>query len=371
MAAQGNIITTFTTNGNLDFTSGNSAPSDLIFPTLRRDYLNEFRLFAYRFGSIPNIITENKIDVKDANKWFLSEYDDLIQQKVYSKNCFGQQKTAQLDDCLYFLEPDLLIYFDTQQSTVRILFSSTPETELADLVDGIILFKERLADQAQIHLLVQNGNWFDTQEFNISQGQLSLEENYNTDFLKVNDTICKRLNTPNDKGLVLLHGEPGTGKTSYIRYLASVIKKKVIFFPPNLAESITSPNLISFFIENPNTVLVIEDAENILLDRHYNDRSAVSALLNLSDGLLADCLSIQLICTFNTDVAKIDSALLRKGRLIASYKFEALEAGKAQSLSDKLGYKTKIQKPTTLTNIYNQSERVFENEESMLIGFRA
>jgi hypothetical protein len=369
MAEQRNIITTFTTNGNLDFTSGNSAPSDLIFPTLRRDYLNEFRLFAYRYGSIPNIITENKIDVKDAHKWFLSEYEDLIQDKIYSKNCYGQRKTAQLDDCLYFLEPDLLIYFDTQQSTVRILFSSTPETEIADLVDGIIAFKERLADQAQIHLLVQNGNWFDTQEFNLSQAQFSLEENYNTDFLEINDTICKRLNTPNDKGLVLLHGEPGTGKTSYIRYLASVIKKKMVFFPPNLAESITSPNLISFFIENPNTVLVIEDAENILLDRHYKDRSAVSALLNLSDGLLADCLSIQLICTFNTDVAKIDSALLRKGRLIASYKFEALEARKGQTLSDKLGFFTSVESAMKLTDIYNQEEMVYQQKEKTRIGF--
>jgi len=47
-------------------------------------------------------------------------------------------------------------------------------------------------------------------------------------------------------------------------------------------------------------------------------------LLNLSDGLLSDCLHMQLISTFNTDIARLDKALLRKGRVIARYEFKPL-----------------------------------------------
>ena len=94
---------------------------------------------------------------------------------------------------------------------------------------------------------------------------------------------------------ILLIGGPGTGKTSYIRYLITKLKKKVIFLPPDMATALTNPNLIPIFIENPDSIFVIEDAENIVLDRERNGNSSVSALLNISDGLLSDCLNIQII----------------------------------------------------------------------------
>jgi len=47
----------------------------------------------------------------------------------------------------------------------------------------------------------------------ITRPKLSIEDNYNDDFLPVHQTILDRLRKKNDKGLVLLHGKPGTGKT--------------------------------------------------------------------------------------------------------------------------------------------------------------
>lgn len=137
-----------------------------------------------------------------------------------------------------------------------------------------------------------------------------------------------------------------------------------------MATEITNPNLMKLLINNPNSVFVIEDAENIIMDREENGYSPVSTLLNLSDGLLSDCLNIQIICSFNTDLSKVDSALLRKGRLIAQYEFKELETQKAQQLSDKLGFQTQISKPMNLTDIYNQKEMNFENGKTRIpIGF--
>ena len=182
----------------------------------------------------------------------------------------------------------------------------------------------------------------------------------------------RRLSKENDKGLVLLHGKQGTGKTSYIRYLISSLKKKIIFLPLNMAGEITSPNLISVLVENPNSIFIIEDAENIIMDREKNGQSPVSALLNISDGLLSDCLNIQIICSFNTDITKVDTALMRKGRLIAKYEFKELEVEKAQKLSRKLGFDVIINSPMTLTEIYNQEEKDFQQTKKFnQIGFRA
>jgi hypothetical protein len=128
---------------------------------------------------------------------------------------------------------------------------------------------------------------------------------------------------------------------------------------------------ISILIDNPNSVFVIEDAENIMIDREKDGNSPVSALLNISDGLLADCLNVQIICSFNTDISKIDSALMRKGRLIAKYEFTELETEKAQLLSSKLGFKTVIDSPMTLTAIYNQDEKEYQQVKiRKTIGFK-
>ena len=109
-----------------------------------------------------------------------------------------------------------------------------------------------------------------------------------------------------------------------------------------------------------------------MIDREQTGSSAVSALLNISDGLLADCLNVQVICSFNTDLSKVDSALMRKGRLIAKYEFKELETNKAQKLSNKLGFQTIIKEPMNLTKIYNQNEKDFaERKQKSKIGFNS
>ena len=131
-----------------------------------------------------------------------------------------------------------------------------------------------------------------------------------------------------------------------------------------------NPDFIDLLIDNPNTILVIEDAEHVIMDRTTSRNSAVSNLLNISDGLLADFLNVQLICTFNSPLTMVDNALLRKGRLIAKYEFGKLSAAKAQKLSDHLGYKKLMEQPMTLAEITNQDERDFETKQVQVIGFR-
>jgi len=186
----------------------------------------------------------------------------------------------------------------------------------------------------------------------------------------VDDVIKNRLNQQNDKGIVLLHGLPGTGKTTYLRHLIGALKKKVLFVSPSVAGNLMNPEFIDLLIDNPNSILVIEDAENIMMDRKYNSDSSVSNLLNLSDGLLSDCLSVQIICTFNSSLNMIDSALMRKGRLIAKYEFEKLSVVKSQILSNHLGFDTVIEESMTIAEIANQHDRKYEKKKVEVIGFK-
>lgn len=336
-------------------------------------YLSELNLFVAHFNSIPNVISEINIDCKKANLWFAEKYSVEIKKQYFIKRCFTRSQQAELDDIFYILFDDLIVDFDTNNSTARFLFSKTEIEKVEIVIREIKRFKERRSHRKpHISLLISTSHGFDINSLQISKPKLSIEDNYNDDFKDIHKTIYKRLSRKNDKGLVLLHGKPGTGKTSYIRYLISSLKKIVIFLPPNMASAITNPDLISILINNPNSIFVIEDAENIVVDREKDGASPVSALLNISDGLLSDCLNIQVICSFNTDISKVDSALMRKGRLIATYEFKELEIPKAQSLSQKLGFKTDINLPMTLTAIYNQEEKDFQQtRKNNPIGFQA
>ncbi|HWK05482.1 MAG TPA: AAA family ATPase [Puia sp.] len=187
----------------------------------------------------------------------------------------------------------------------------------------------------------------------------------------MDNTIRKRLNKKDDKGIILLHGLPGAGKTTYLRHLVGALKKKVLFLSPAVARNIMDPEFMDLLIDNPNSVLVIEDAENIVVDRKIDASSSVSDLLNISDGLLADFLHIQVICTFNHPLSMVDAALMRKGRLIAQYEFGRLSVHKAQRLSVHMGFKTTISRPMTIAEIAGQGEKEFgSGQRVQVVGFR-
>jgi SpoVK/Ycf46/Vps4 family AAA+-type ATPase len=131
-----------------------------------------------------------------------------------------------------------------------------------------------------------------------------------------------------------------------------------------------NPEFIDLLIDNPNAVLVIEDAENIIMDRKYSSNSSVSNLLNISDGLLSDCLNVQIICTFNSALHFVDTALLRKGRLIAKYEFGKLDTEKAQRLSEHLGIEQTVQGPKILAEITNPDKVEVQPAKTSVIGFR-
>jgi hypothetical protein len=128
-----------------------------------------------------------------------------------------------------------------------------------------------------------------------------------------------------------------------------------------MAKDISKPEFLTFLLTHPNSILIIEDAENIIRDRNeitLDASQAVANLLNLSDGLLGDAMHMQIIATFNCDLGIIDKALLRKGRLIANYKFGKLDVKNARILSEKLGFGLEhISIPMTLAEIYNQEKQ--------------
>ena len=219
-------------------------------------------------------------------------------------------------------------------------------------------------------VLSKDGSSFFTEDVKTKDFDLDIDKLYNDDFKEVHETILASLATDR-AGLILLHGDPGTGKTSYIKGLITKHPGQTFIFIQNeFVNELLRPDFVSFLLNHKNAILIIEDAEKVIITREQsNANSVVSTILQLTDGLFSDYLNIKIICTFNTSIDKIDKALLRKGRMIAYYDFKPLEGEKAAALMNNLGAGNEA-KDMTLAEIFSHEERGYDQAgQKNKIGF--
>jgi ATPase family protein associated with various cellular activities (AAA) len=332
--------------------------------------------FFYTMNKIlPNAMYFDDTDSGKFITQFLKDFD--FPTEHISRNDYYTPQNGLADMGSVFIIVSDQIHLVAKPGSYHLSFFYSPLTD-KDVID----YLKKCALGYPIEELKESNLYLITQEHGTLRGQLvktpdlkSLDISllYNDGFKEVHEVIFDRLSTDNAKGLVLLHGLPGTGKTTYIRHLMSTIKKKFIFLSPECAHYLSDSSFIKFLLDYRNSILIIEDAEKAVKARTENGESATSNLLSLGDGLLSDSLNIQVLITMNNELSTIDEALLRKGRLIARYDFKELDKHKAQRVSDGLGYKSKIEKNMTLAEIYNQNDMNFNSGKAIIkeIGFRS
>ena len=331
-------------------------------------FLETKSFFLHCFEQVPCLTWVGNISITDALKFIQEKFKEKI-EGIYQNSEYDRKKkkasfsmtVIKLDNCIIELANEYCQILHTEK-----------EYEFAnDLIKEVSVFKAKQKKKAfEINIIVKDSYGLELKSMEIKKTQLDLSLYYEDDFLEVDKIIQNRLSKKDDKGIVLLHGLPGTGKTTYLRYLIGKLKKKAMFVSPGMAAMIMNPEFIDFLIDNPNSILIIEDAENIIMDRRMGGDSCVSNLLNISDGLLADFLNVQVICTFNNALSTVDSALLRKGRLIAKYEFGKLSVDKSQNLSNHLGFDKIINQPMTIAEIANPQEKDHKADLVQVMGFR-
>ena len=242
-----------------------------------------------------------------------------------------------------------------------------------DIYTKLPITTEDLYDEntPYVGLVTFSNGRYELDDAEIRTVRLDIDKSYNDDFKPIYDDIVKFLDKDNRKsGVILLNGEPGTGKTFFIRHLVNTVKGNYVIIPAVLARHLDSPEMITFLTNNRDSIFILEDCEDIIKSRDNAIFSGISSILNMSDGLMSDIFNGKFICTFNCEIGAIDSALLRKGRCAAMYTFDKLNKDKAKVLLSELGKDVDVKSDMSHAEIYNYDDvNVVGYQKQQKVGF--
>lgn len=307
------------------------------------------KIYLSYFLELPNSLLFHPVNGEGFLAKFYEEFGDDILKEI-SDIAFFENK-RQLNNHYLILREQILVHVEQKQ--VKLL-NTNPDGEIFQSIQNLISqFQTIKKKKPEICVIISNAGYLTTKKIKFKKPEIDFQDNYGDDFLPVHDKAMNLLKKVKDSGLFLFHGKPGTGKSTYLRYLIKSINKKTIFISPKMAGNLDSIEITKLLLENKNCILVIEDAEGLVVSRNHEHNSNLSTILNLTDGILGESLGIQIIATFNTNLKNIDSALMRKGRLKLAYEFTELPAEKASKIISKQGVEVVINHPMTLAEAYN------------------
>lgn len=155
------------------------------------------------------------------------------------------------------------------------------------------------------------------------------------------------------KGLSILYGPRGTGKTSMINYLSTSIDKMIIFIPNNMIDAtINNPEFKRFLKRYPSPIIIVDDCEMMFNESYNKSNILVNNLIQLVDGFLSDSIEAHVITLFNVDSdSEIDHSLLDCNNLVDVVEFNKLTGEEATDLSKYLDKSKKYKADIRLIDI--------------------
>lgn len=270
-----------------------------------------------------------------------------------------------------FLKVGEEVYID------EIVYTSSATKEVLRLVT-------RFREFFYINVQRKNNNSFTLETLEVKGPKLvsvthkvNLEDNIDlsTDFPSnlPHDDIQKFIES-DKSGIAIFHGQPGCGKSSYIKYLMKT--------NPSERFTVISTDLVlrnpervrDYMINNGKSrIYILEDCENLLRSRNSGNEvgTVLSDILNFADGILGSLTKTKYILTFNSPLTKIDEALQRRGRMRIKYEFSPLLGDDLKRAARKLGIELTsedLRDGLTLADLHNYSSPKY-SQEKRKIGF--
>lgn len=221
------------------------------------------------------------------------------------------------------------------------------------------IFRKAFKNKAQdikMSWFYSSGRGFDSTDIPIDSADINMDDSYYPFLEGGVDAYLERYHTSKN-AILLLTGEPGTGKTSFIRYYLSAYNlDSIVTYDEQVMQR--DDFYINFLTNQKRHVLIVEDADLLLAARDDGENKIMSKFLNVSDGLVK-ALNKKIIFSTNiTQLSKIDSAITRPGRCFDVVEFRKLTKNEANAICEKEDLPLlEENRDYTLADIFNRNTR--------------
>ena len=351
-----------------------SEKSSLNLNITKDDYnLNDFIYCWDKFGSRPNrVIIHNTYSSKLFNK-VMSGY--ILDKNVFTEIIPDSEEVIINDKMLAKLDERCYLSYVVADRNMDNSFIDSITFYYEGTYSGIQEIVEELNDcildyceddSNKLNTIGISANGLEIEPINMKEDNDNMDLFYSATTFKRVDKAIKGIKKA-DKGLTILHGERGTGKTSIINYIASKLDRIVIFIPSNMIEhTINNPEFRKFIKKYEKPILVLDDCEIFFSDLYSRSTPFANNILQMVDGFLSDTMNVNIVAILNIDDEdEIDSSLLECNNLIEVVEFEPLLEEEANELAKHLGSSKKYKSGAKVIDIIKKRN----NLESIDIGF--
>lgn len=139
-----------------------------------------------------------------------------------------------------------------------------------------------------------------------------------------------------DANVLFIYGEPGLGKTQFIREMVREKGADASIYIADTIEVFTHPELVPFIHDMKDGSWFITEDSTQMIEKRESGNSLMAGILNATEGLSSG--NVKFIISANIDnLRDVDPALIRPGRTFAAYHFKPLDKKQANRARAAIG----------------------------------
>lgn len=359
-------------NGILSNAEGHPGFPEIPVNEFERAFKNGSRplpelIYLLKTGLMPSVKRYLSVD-KEAVISTLCRHFNINRQSIPTDVhvCLNRRRSHEAVALVFLLEDVLVTTVEYADDLVVLAPPGKRMEELAAVERNIF---DHPAHTNGMHVLSWQVDGYALRPCTVDSDLASLEKYFNDDLVESDKLIREKLSDFRNRGIVLLHGMPGTGKTTYLKHLLSTLDKKSVVVPTDFIQSLNFPAVISLLHRTPDIIIVCEDIDDFVMEGNILGTSWVTNVANYTDSVLSHYNNVRFLFTCSQPPDKLAKPLTRSGRIMASYEFKPLTVEKCNALLAIRYPGCTTDHEMTLADVINYHEKPHLKGKNGRIGF--